>query len=190
MPHGVGVVRVAVAEVLRVESLEIKKPHLRRGAAPISLPCSKTAVLWRVGDAIALGVEGAELAVRHGQAFRKPTPDRHRPQLIVAGHAAGALRGKEQSAAVGTPVDETIIARVIGDSVRSSTHRGNHIDIGVAVVVGTERDPGAVGRELRKLFLTCRGAETVGGAAVLAHQPDVTGIDKRDVGVGHIRVAQ
>jgi hypothetical protein len=66
--------------------------------------------------------------------------------------------------------------------VRRGRRVGRHdVDVGVPAVLGAERDPLAVGRELRVLGFALEARETPRRTAGAVDDPDVVGVRERDV---------
>jgi len=63
---------------------------------------------------------------------------------------------------------------------QTATH-GHGINVGIAIVISAEGDDRAVWRKARESFLAARRTEPLRGAPFLRRDPDVAGIDKRDL---------
>ncbi len=180
VPHGLRVVGVVVRQVGRRGVVQVERPDLGRGAAPVALPRAGVALLLRVGERHAVRRDGPELAVRHGQLVRQPALDRDGEELAEALPSALAPRREEDPPPVGRPVQDAVRHGMVGQPPRLAAERGHHVDVDVAVVVGAERDLRAVRREAGERLLTLRRAEPLRGAPLLRHHPDIARIHERD----------
>jgi len=76
------------------------------------------------------------------------------------------------------------------DAQRHAAAGRDHVEIAVAVVVAHERQRLAVGAEPRKRLRPRRAGERHGDAAGPRNEPDVVGINERDVGGADVGEAQ
>ena len=194
VPHRVFVVGVAGGDVGRGLGRQVERPDVGRPAAAIALPGAERLRLRQVGDLLAVGRVGGELAVRDRQLLGRPALGGDQVELVVALPAALARRREQDPRAVGVPVEHAIGHRVPRQARRIAALHGHRVDVGVAVVVGGVGERLAVRREARERLLAARRAEAHGDPALLGRHPDVAGVDegdlrRRDIGLAqHARV--
>ncbi len=190
VPHGLAVVGVVTGDISRLEVGEIEEPDVGRRAAAVALPGPEVTRQRHVGEGLAVGRQGAELAVRHRQHLGQPAVARNPVELAEALFLA-AHRGREQDRfAVGVPAEHPVVIGVVGHANRHAAADRKDEDVLVAVVVAAEPDQGPVGREPGKALLARRRAQPYGDPALLGDNPDVAAIDERDLGGGHIRLPE
>jgi hypothetical protein len=79
---------------------------------------------------------------------------------------------------------------VIGESLKLSSHKRQHIDIFVAVIISRESNVLSIRRKPGEGFFSLRGAEPVSQTSLFFNHPNIPGIDETDVGLRHIRISQ
>ena len=189
VPHGLALVLQRVGDVARLERLEIEQGDVRCPATSVPFPGPVVPLLVDIGDHAAVGRHRSELGIGHRELGRQSTGCADAVELVVTLPSALSRRRKQQLA-IGGPIHHAVAHGVVGDPNWFSTHAGDHVYIGVAVVVGAECDLGAVGRKARERLLSARRAESVRDAAGLGYDPDVSRVHERDVCRGNIGIAQ
>jgi hypothetical protein len=145
------------------------------------------------GQLLVVGRERAEPAARQRQWLRQSAVHRHRVQLaeeiVVRVHA----RAENDVFAVVLPAhDDVVRPHAVGDVVAAegggegealgfTALRGHDVDLGVAVVLGGERDLFAVGRQAREHFEAFVRRQPPGDAAVGRDGVQVAGVGEDDL---------
>ena len=102
-------------------------------------------------------------------------------ELTAAAVGHFAIGYEQHALAVRTPSGHDVRGRVPGQATGLTALHGDDVDIGVVVIIGRERDPLAIGREVRgELGGGIRG-ELHGVAAVSLADPDVASVDECQV---------
>ena len=108
--------------------------------------------------------------------------DGHGPEARRAARRPRRARGREHHGlAVGRPALHDVAARMPRQPLRLAALGRHDVDVDVAAVLGAERDPLAVGRELRIGRRALEARDAPRHAAGALDGPDVVGVGERDV---------
>ena len=190
MPHRLRVVRRILTDVARREALEIEEPQVRRPAAAIALPVAEILRHRHVDELRAIRRERAELAVRHRQLFRQAAGKADGEELVIALPAALAARCEQHAPAVGRPADDAVAHRMVRETHRLAARARNDEDVHVAVVGRAVGDLRAVGREPGEGLFAGRRGQANRRPTLLRHEPDIAGVDERDLVFRYGRLSQ
>ena len=199
-PGRLVVTAAEIGQAARGVARKVVHPHVLRAAAAVALPAAEVAVDRRVGELGAIGREAARARFGDRQRGFDAAVHRHQvraPAALVEGHAVGAhqhllaVRGPVQHPVVGAAAHRhRADVAVVGELARGAAGGRHHVHLARARVLGAERDPGPVRRELGiELEALVRG-QALRGAAVAADEVQVPGVDEDDVRARDIGEAQ
>ena len=190
-PHGKDVLRHIVGDVGHLLAAGVINPNVVGHAALVILPgaeLSKHAIIGQLG---AVGREAAKSAFGQGQLRGHAAVERSLPQgahkavaLTVAIHHLLAVGGPAHGDVVGTHAVAHVVARVggrVGDAARFAALAWHHIHLGVAVVLASEGQLGAVGRITWKNLISLVRGELHGNPSCDGYRVDVAGIGESDL---------
>ena len=183
-PDRIAVGRVDMRDLLPGLALGIEDPDRRRGAAAALAPAARARVgraVGAVGQARAVGRPHAFIGDGLHHLLLEAAFQRHLEQLLAAGIQHLAVGGEQHAPAIGAPAGDLVRGRMPGQAPRLTAAGGDHVDIGVAVVTGGERDPLPVGREARREFGRGMTGQTARLAAVPVGDPQVAAVDEGQV---------
>ncbi len=185
VPHRLAVARVVVPDPPGSVRGQVEQPDARYVAAAIAFPGAQVLAVRHERQRLAVRRDLAELAVRHRQPLGQAALGGELVELGEAQAPARHRRRVQDRLAVRVPVQHPVGHRVMGEAPRHPAVGGHDVDVLVAVVVAGEGDQRAVRREARERLLALRGREPRGDPAPLRGDPDVAGVDERDLRRGH-----
>ena len=176
-----------VAPVLRLRDFDdlvrghVVHPNAAVGAAAVVLPLRRGVPDRRVRDVLAVRRIARLEPPRDRQLRRHPAGQRHREQLAVPGREDVAVRREQDRIALRRePADHVRAGVVRQPGGRAAVHRQG-VHVGVAVVLGAEREERAVRREDRVRLDAEVGGQPLGVLAVEVGGPQVFAVDERDL---------
>src|SRR5579883_2946483 len=182
-PGGVHVLGVGPWRGGQVEGLEVDDPDGAVLAAAVVAALLIPGVVHAVGDARAIGRDLALIAARNRERLFHAARGGNGPEAgCGAGGPGGAGGGEEDGLAVRSPALGRIGAGMPGEALGLAAVDGYRVDVGVAAVIGAERDGGAVRGKVGIARLTLEAGEAAGDAAGALDHPDVIGVGECDVG--------
>ena len=118
---------------------------------------------------------------RFGDLRGQSTGGRHRPEVRVRHRRGVAVRRVEHARTVRRPSARERRCRMPGEAPRLATRGCHQPHLRRAGARGGERDPLAVGREVRIALDGRRAGESRGDAAVAAHDPEIAAVGEGDL---------
>ena len=183
-PHGVTLGSHVMGDGAEVERREIGDIEILSPTPLVSLPRAEVAEQRRVDQLLPVGREIARPGGGEGEFFRKSPGHRHRVQRGLDLSALGIAQRAEQDAGpVGAPAIDLVVVptpglqrsagRVEGQLPGFTPPGWHDVDLFVSVVLASEGDPLAVGREFREEFEARVGCQPGGDPASRRGNPDI-----------------
>ena len=183
LPCHIGCASLAgfVVMLRAAERLQVEEPQVGRPAAAIALPVAEVLRHRHVDELRCRPARRRRTRRRDRQLLGQPAVEADEVELAVALAAALASRGEQHPRAVRVPADDAIGHRMMRQAHGSPPLLGDDVDVDVAVVGGAVGDLRPVGRKARERLLAWRRGQAKRRSPFLADQPDVAGIDERDL---------
>ena len=165
-PDRIDVLRIGPRRRDEIVGLEIDDPDRPVLAAAIVAALLVPRVVHAVGDVRAVGRDLALIAARQRHRLLDAALDRHGPEARrAARRPRRARRGEDDRLAVRRPALHVVAAGMPRQPLRLAAFGRHDVDVDVAGVLAAERDPLAVGREMRIGGLSLKARQAARDAA-------------------------
>ena len=182
-PRRIDVLRIGPRRRRQIERLQIDDPHRAILSAAVVAALLIPRRVHAIGDAAPIGRNLSLVAARQRHRLLDAAFHRHRPESRRRTRRGRLPAGREHDPrAIRRPALHRVRAGMPRQAHRLAAAHGHRVDIGVARIVGAERDHRAVGRNFRIARLALEAREAPGIAAFAIDDPDVVRIRERDVG--------
>ena len=176
-------------EVAGGQLFQVKEPDVGVHAAAVAFPGAEVHADGHISQCLAVGRNGAELAIRHRQLLRQATLGRDLIELVEAVLGAGHGGSVEDALAIRIPLQHPVRRPVMRQPLGQAAPRRHDVDVLVPIVIACEGQQRSVRREARERFLAFRRTQPHRHPARLLHDPDVAGINEGDLRGRHCRLA-
>ncbi len=184
------VVRAVPRQLRDREGLEIDPLDRLVLAAPVVPPLALPGLHHLVGDRAAVRRDLAAPRARERHRRGQSPIERDGPELRVRNGRSLARGGEDDALAVRRPATRRVRQRVPGQALRFATGRRDDVDVRVTVVARLERDPLAVGRELRRGLDAGEAGQTPGISSIAPGDPEIAAVAEHHVAVADVRKTQ
>jgi hypothetical protein len=116
--------------------------------------------------------------------------DGDRKELLIESIRTGTRGEKQNAFTIGCPTNHLIVAGMIGEAFGDATGSGNYVDVRIAVILASERNPVAVGGEGGVVLGANAGGEPARISAIAADDPKIPTVAKDDLGLAECRLAE